>query len=198
MKGQKPRIPRGKTCRWTSELDEVLRFAWAQGGLLAAHRAIRDCQPTWTVYSIRKRAATLSLCKRKAAPWSETDVNSMLWAIDSNASLALIAERLGRSVGAVRRKLRVLGYTVESLGGYKVKEVADMLAVPIGRVRYWVAEKLLLTKGGRITDSSFSKFLAEHPRKIPFDSLSPPMQNWLVEAGYPSLGTEPKAAEAAQ
>jgi hypothetical protein len=89
-------------------------------------------------------------------------------------------------------------YTVESLGGYKVKEVADMLAVPIGRVRYWVAEKLLLTKGGRITDSSFSKFLAEHPKKIPFDNLSPPMQNWLVEAGYPSQGTEPTAAEAAQ
>jgi len=198
MKGQKPRIPRGKTCRWTSELDEVLRFAWAQGGLRAAHRAIREYQPTWTVYSIRKRAATLSLCKRKAAPWSETDVDSMLWAIDSNASLALIAQRLGRSVGAVRHKLAVLGYTVESLGGYKVKEVADMLTVPIGRVRYWVAEKLLLTKGGRITDSSFSKFLAEHPKKIPFDSLSPPMQNWLVEEGYPSQGAEPKAAEAAQ
>jgi hypothetical protein len=122
----------------------------------------------------------------------------MLWAIDSNASLALIAERLGRSVGAVRHKLRVLGYTVESLGGYKVKEVADMLGVPIGRVRYWVAEKLLLTKGGRITESSFSKFLAEHSKKIPFDTLSPPMRNWLVESGYPSQAAKPKAAEAAQ
>ena len=80
------------------------------------------------------------------------------------------------------------GYTVESLGGYKVKEVADMLGVPMGRVRYWVAEKLLLTKGGRITDSSFSKFLVEHPKRIPFDSLSPPMQNWLVEEGYPVAG----------
>lgn len=33
----------------------------------------------------------------------------------------LIAERLGRSLGAVRHKLQTLGYTVESLGGYKVK-----------------------------------------------------------------------------
>jgi len=47
----------------------------------------------------------------------------MLSAIDSNASLALIAERLGRSVGAVRHKLETLGYTVESLGGYKVKSL---------------------------------------------------------------------------
>ena len=198
MKGQKSGRPRGKNCRWTPELDEVLRSAWVQGGLRAARRAIREHQPTWTVYSMRRRAAALSLCKPKPARWSDADVNNMLWAIDSNASLALIAERLGRSVGAVRHKLRVLGYTVESLGGYKVKEVADMLGVPIGRVRYWVAEKLLLTKGGRITDSSFSKFLADHPKKIPFDTLSPPMRSWLVESGYPSQGAEPKAAEAAQ
>jgi hypothetical protein len=115
----------------------------------------------------------------------------MLWAIDSNASLALISERLGRSVGAVRHKLRALGYTVDSLGGYKVKDVADMLSVPSGRVRYWVAEKVLLTKGGRITESSFSKFLADHPKKIPFDTLSSQMQIWLVEMGYPAPDPKP-------
>jgi hypothetical protein len=198
MKGQKFGKPRGKTCHWTPELDEVLRCAWAQGGLLAARRAIREFQPTWTVYSISKRVAALSLCKPRAAPWSDADVNSMLWAIDSNASLDLIAERVGRSLGAVRHKLRAIGYTVESLGGYKVKEVADMLSVPIGRVRYWVAEKLLLTKGGRITEGSFSKFLADHPEKIPFDTLSPQMQSWVVEMGYPALDPESKTAKAAK
>ena len=198
LKAQKLRKPRGKACRWTPELDEILKSAWAQGRLGAACKALRQRQPTWSIYSIKKRAVTLHLCRPRPSPWTQAEIDHMLWSIDSNASLALIAERLGRSVGAVRHKLRVLGYTVESLGGYKVKEVADMLAVPIGRVRYWVAEKLLLTKGGRITDSSFSKFLAEHPKKIPFDSLSPSMQNWLVEEGYPSHGTEPKAAEAAQ
>jgi len=122
----------------------------------------------------------------------------MLWAVDSNASLALIAERLGRTVGAVRHKLRALGYTVDSLGGYKVKDVADMLSVPIGTVRYWVAEKLLLTKGGRITESSFSKLLADHPKKIPFDTLKPEMQKWLLEMGYQAQGSEPRAATAAK
>lgn len=117
----------------------------------------------------------------------------MLWSIDSNASLALIADRLGRSVGAVRQKLRVLGYAVESLGGYKVKDVAEMLAVPPGRVRYWVAENLLLTKGGRITESSFSKFLADHPKKVPFESLSGDMQNWLREMGYPAESSQQEA-----
>jgi hypothetical protein len=195
MKGQKFGKPRGKTCQWTQELDEVLRSAWAQGGLRTARRAIRDYQPTWTVHSIRKRAAALSLCKPRPAPWSNSDVDSMLWAIDSNASLSLIAERLGRTVGAVRHKLQALGYTVESLGGYKAKEVAEMLSVPVGRVRYWVAEKLLLTKGGRITESSFSKFLAEHPKKIPFANLRPEMQLWLQEMGYPVEACEPKTAK---
>ena len=94
MNGRKFGKPRGKTCRWTPELDEVFRSAWLQGGLRAARRAIRENQPTWTVYSMRRRAAALSLCKPKAAPWSDADVNSMLWAIDSNASLALIADDL--------------------------------------------------------------------------------------------------------
>jgi hypothetical protein len=99
--------------------------------------------------------------------------------------MTLIAERLGRTVAAVRKKLRERGYTAESLGGYKVKDVADMFSVPPARVQYWVAEGLLLTKGGRITESSFSKFLADHPTKIPFETLRPDMQNWLREMGYP-------------
>jgi len=185
MKGQKFGNPRGKTCRWTPELDEILKSAWAQGGLRAARRMIRQRQPTWSRYSIKKRAAALELCRPKARPWTETEVNHLLWSIDSNASIALIAERLGRTVAAVRKKLRDQGYTAESLGGYKVKEVAEMFSVPPARVQYWVAEKLLLTKGGRITESSFSKFLVDHPKKIPFETLRRDMQNWLREMGYP-------------
>jgi hypothetical protein len=196
MKGQKFGNPRGKTCRWTSELDEILKSAWARGGLRVAKRAVRQQQPTWSGYSIKRRAAFLRLCRPKAMPWSQTDVNHLLWSIDSNASLSLIAERLGRTVPAVGKKLRDCGYTAESLGGYKVKEVADMFAVPPARVQYWVAEKLLLTKGGRITESSFSKFLADHPQKIPFETISVDMQNWLREMGYPADEDEANAVSA--
>ena len=185
VKGQKYGKPRGKTCCWTPELDEVLKTAWGRGRLRAARRAIRQLQPTWSRYSIKKRAAALGLCRPKAQPWLDTEVNHLLWSIDSNASMALIAERLGRTVAAVRKKLRDLGYTAESLGGYKVKEVADMFSVPPARVQYWIAEKLLLTKGGRITESSFAKFLTDHPKRIPFETLSPEMQNWLREMGHP-------------
>jgi hypothetical protein len=121
----------------------------------------------------------------------------MLWSIDSNASLALIAGRLDRSVSGVRAKLRKLGYTVESLGGYKVKELAEMLCVPPRRVRYWVEQKLLLTKGGRITDCSFSRFVRAHPGKIPFESLTQEMQQWLVlDMGYPAGGVVPNEGKA--
>jgi hypothetical protein len=193
-KGRKVGKPRGKTCRWTAELDDVLRTAWARGGLRAAHRAIRQHQPTWSRYSVKKRAAFLKLCRRRAPRWTAADENHLLWSIDSNASLALIAERLGRTVAAVRKRLRDLDYTAESLGGFKVKDVADMFGVPPARVQYWVAEKLLLTKGGRITDSSVSKFLADHPEKIPFESLSVDMQNWLREMGYPDRTAKQIAA----
>ncbi len=194
MKGRKFGKPRGKTCSWTPELDEILKAAWARGGMRAARRAIRQQQPTWSWYSVKKRAAALALCRRRAPRWTDTDVNHLLWSIDSNASLTLIADRLGRTVAAVRKKLRDLGYSAESLGGFKVKEVAEMFTVPPARVQYWVAEKLLLTKGGRITDSSLSKFLGEHPEKIPFQSLTADMQNWLREMGYPDRQEEPRAA----
>jgi hypothetical protein len=195
MKGQKFGRRRDKACHWTPELDDILKSAWARGGLRAARRAIHQRQPNWSTYSIKKRAITFHLCRSRPLPWTQPDIDHMLWAIDSNASLTLIAERLGRTVGAVRHKLRALGYTVESLGGYKAKELAEMLLVPVGRVRYWVVEKLLLTKGGRITESSFSKFLAEHPKKIPFDNLKPEMQLWLQEMGYPVEACEPKTAK---
>lgn len=194
MKGRKFGKPRGKTCSWTPELDEILKAAWARGGMRAARRAIRQQQPTWSWYSVKKRAAALALCRRRSPRWTDTDVNHLLWSIDSNASLTLIADRLGRTVAAVRKKLRDLGYSAESLGGFKVKEVAEMFTVPPARVQYWVAEKLLLTKGGRITDSSLSKFLGEHPEKIPFQSLTADMQNWLREMGYPDRQEEPRAA----
>jgi hypothetical protein len=194
MKDRNSGTPRGKTCRWTPELDEVLKTAWARGGLRAARRAIKQEQPTWSRYSIKKHAATLGLCRPKPKPWSEADVNHLLWSIDSNASLALIAGRLGRTVAAVRKRLWDLGYKAESLGGYKVKEVAEMLGVLPGRVQYWVDEQKLLTKGGRITESSLSKFLSDFPEKIPYESLSLEMRSWLCEMGYPNDHGEPRAA----
>ena len=186
MKGGKYGKPRGKSCRWTPELDELLKSAWARGGFRAARRAIRQQQPTWSSYSIKRRATALNLCRPKAQRWSDEDVNHLLWAIDSNASLGLIAGRLGRTVTAVRKKLWDLGYKAESLGGYKVKEVAEMFSVPPARVQYWVAENLLLTKGVRITESSLSKFLADDSERIPFETLSRDMQRWLREMGYPA------------
>ncbi len=100
MKGQKYGKPRGKTCCWTPELDEVLKTAWGRGRLHAARRAIRQLQPTWSRYSIKKRAAALGLCRPKAQPWLDSEVNHLLWSIDSNASMALIAERLEETAGS--------------------------------------------------------------------------------------------------
>lgn len=197
---KRPKVgkPRGETCRWTPELDELLKTAWSRGGLRAARRAIKQERPTWSRYSIKKHAAALGLCRPKSRPWSEADVNHLLWSIDSNASLALIAGRLGRTVAAVRKRLWDLGYKAESLGGYKVKEVAEMFGVLPGRVQYWVDEQMLLTKGGRITESSLSKFLSDFPEKIPYETLSPEMRNWLCEMGYPNKREEPQTEVASE
>jgi hypothetical protein len=59
-----------------------------------------------------------------------------------------------------------------------------------------VEENLLFTKGGRITESSLTNFLSEHPARIPFDRLRSEMQNWLREMGYPPMPA-PQSAMAA-
>jgi hypothetical protein len=138
----------------------------------------------------------LGLRRPRAPRWSTTDEYNLERWLEGNASLALIAKRLDRSVAAVRKRLWHLGHKAESLGGYKVKEVAEMLAVPPASDQNLVGEGLLLTKGGRITDHSFSTFLCEHSKKVPFESLRPDMQAWLVEMGYPAanIGQELRKA----
>ena len=189
VKRRKLGTPRGPTCRWTPDLDAIVKAAWDKGGLRAARRAVRTLQPTWSHYSIKRRAAVLGLRRTRAPRWSSTDENNLERWLEGNASLALIARRLGRTVAAVRKRLWHLGHKAESLGGYKVKEVAEMLALPPARIQYWVAEGLLLTKGGRITESSFSTFLRDHSSRIPFETLGRDMQAWLVEMGYPAENT---------
>ena len=195
---ERPKVgkPRGQACHWNPELDELLRTAWSRGGLRAARRAIRQQQPTWSRSSIKKRAAALALTRPKARPWSTEDVNKVLMSIDSNASLETIAKRLNRTVPAIRYRLWELGYKAASLGGYKVKEVAEMLGVPPRRVQYWVQKKELLTKGGRITDSSLSTFFRNCAEKIPYEKLPADMRAWLREMGYPAVGEEPEAMAA--
>jgi len=197
VKRRKLGKPRGPTCRWTPDLDEILKAAWAKGGLRTARRALRIVQPTWSRYAIKRRAAVLGLQRPRAPRWSSTDENNLGRWLEGNASLALIAKRLGRTVAAVRKRLWNLGHKAESLGGYKVKEVAEMLAVAPARVQYWVGEGLLLTKGGRITESSFSTFLRAHSRKVPFETLGRDMQAWLAEMGYPAESVGQKLRKAA-
>ena len=67
-----------------------------------------------------------------------------------------------------------------------------MLCVPPRRVQYWVQRKELLTKGGRITDSSLTTFFRTCPRKIPYEKLPSDMQAWLREMGYPAAEKEPQ------
>ncbi len=189
--------PRGKTCRWTPKLDEVLRTAWTKGGHLTARRAVRALRPTWSRYSVKRRAAALGLRRPRARRWTPQEDFDLAAMIEGNASLKLIANRLGRTVPAVRKHLWDLGHKAESLGGYKVKDLAETLGVPPTRVQYWVAEGFLLTKGGRITESSFSKFLQGHSMRVPFETLSRDTQGWLVEMGYPAEGSCEKGQSAA-
>jgi hypothetical protein len=169
-RGRKVGKPRGKTCRWTAELEDVLKTAWARGGLRAARRAIRQHQPTWSSYSAKKRAEVLELCRQRAPRWTDADENHLLWSIDSNASPALIAERLGRTVPAVRKKLHDLDYTARVWAGSKSK-----MSLTCSRSR-WQGFNTGLPKSfclRRVAASPRVRCRSSSPtEKIPFETLS--------------------------
>ena len=180
--------PRGKNCRWTPELDEVLRAAWARGGARAAWKEIKKQHPTWSLRSIKRRTKKLGLVKQRR-PWTLAELLVVEEGIDSNASLKTIAERIGRSVMAVRLRLARGGFEVSCLGGFKAKDLADWINVSPRTVRYWKETGLLHTKRGRITEHSFTEFCRNHPEKIPYEQLrDPDMKKWLREMGYPTSG----------
>jgi len=176
---------------WTRELDEILVQGYAQGSV-GAHEAIDrvlQLRPGWPRRWAWKRAAKLGIARkreRKSRPWSEQEVNTLIFRVGS-APMARLAAELGRSEAAVRSKVTALGYSSRYQEGCSERELAQRLRTSRNTIRRWVENKWLTKRSGRITKTSLRTFSKHHSRKIRFDILDPDTQAWLVEElGYRS------------
>jgi hypothetical protein len=172
---------------WSSELDEALRSAWADGGAAAAIRAIQAVHPEWSRYAIQRRARKLGL-QQSRRPWSPDEVNLLLHSIGGQGSVASVAAIVKRSPNSVRSKLRQLNYSPDDFDGYRPKDLADWFDVPVRQVRYWVERRYLETNNHRITEESLRKFMRQRPELIPYNRLPSAMQFWLRDMGHPAPG----------
>lgn len=187
-------VPNGDS-PWSAEDDELLRRRYGLGkaSATAAINELKLRHPDWTRRKIAARARGLGL--------SSTDGGrQQLW--DRGADFALlslvhqpkevVARRLGRTTGSVCARLRRLGKSADFFGGFKSKDLADLLNVTEADVRRWQRHGWIQRRRGRITEASLSSLCKSHPDEISFTTLSPETQYWLIAVhGYP--GEEPRA-----
>jgi len=111
-------------------------------------------------------------------PWSE-EADRMLIACEG-LEMKVIAKRMRRSITSIRSRLAMLDRGAESFGGFKAKNLMEMLHLDESAIRRMERRHLLLRERGRITEDSVKCLCREHPGEIPFETLDEETKRTLV------------------
>jgi len=111
-------------------------------------------------------------------PWSE-EADRMLIACEG-LEMKVIAKRMRRSITSIRSRLGTLDRGAESFGGFKAKNLMEMLHLDESAIRRMERRHLLLRERGRITEDSVKCLCREHPGEIPFETLDEETKRTLV------------------
>lgn len=146
--------------KWPIEVKELLREGYQQGGekKRQAIKAVRDLYPGLPSNAPSRFArrqgwipkSTL-ICGRR--PWTEHE-EKKLWELAGYETAAKIAERLGRSEGAVRFRLKSLGLSVRVKDGWSFRGLQEMLHVGPSKLRRFIADGSLRVRDPRISADS--------------------------------------------
>jgi len=166
---------------WPAEVKELLREGYQHGGekKRQAIKAVRDLYPrlpsnTPSRFARRQGWIPKTTQVRGRRPWTEHEQRK-LWELAGYETAARIAERLGRSEGAVRFRLKSLGLSVKVKDGWSFRALQEMLHVGPSKLRRFIADGSLRVRDPRISASSLSTLLearsasTEAPTK--FESL---------------------------
>lgn len=179
---------------WPTEIKELLREGYQEGGVKKrqAIKAVRELYPGLPSHSpsrFARRQGWLSktVAKRSARPWTEHEERK-LWELAGYEPAARIGERLGRSEGAVRFRLKSLGLSVKVKDGWSFRALQAMLHVGPSKLRRFIADGSLRVRDPRLSTSSIA---ALWERRI--GGTVPPPDNSVVEAMRRRLQKGPKA-----
>jgi len=95
-------------------------------------------------------------------PWSKEDDERLL-DLAGYEPVTKIAERLGRSVRAVRFRLGALGMSARVKDGWSQRGLRKLLRVSRARLRYLVASGMLRVRDARITGGSLAYLCDKNP-----------------------------------
>jgi hypothetical protein len=117
-------------------------------------------------------------------PWLPEDDDKLLdWA--GYEPVNKIAQRLGRSVRAVRFRLGALGMSARVKDGWSQRGLRKLLRVSRARLRYLVASGMLRVRDPRITASSLAVFCERNIQAIDTSAIHMPKHAIAEEEAYP-------------
>lgn len=145
---------------WPAEVKELLREGYQQGGekkrqAIKTVRKLYPGLPSNTPSRLARRQgwipkATQILGRR---PWTDHEERK-LWELAGYETASRIAERLGRSEGAVRFRLKSLGLSVKVKDGWSFRALQEMLHVGPSKLRRFIAAGSLRVRDPRISAKS--------------------------------------------
>jgi hypothetical protein len=147
---------------WPSEIKDLLRDGYKEGGQKKrqAIKTIRELYPglpshTPSRFARRQGWLKHAATDHQARPWTKQE-EQKLWELAGYERAAKIGERLGRSEGAVRFRLKLLGLSVKVKDGWSLRGLQELLHVGPSRLRRFVADGSLRVRDPRISASSFA------------------------------------------
>lgn len=110
-----------------------------------------------TEQDLKKDDGNGSLHRPFSRPWLEEDDDKLL-DLAGYEPVTKIAERLGRSVRAVRFRLGALGMSARVKDGWSQRGLRKLLRVSRARLRYLAASGMLRVRDPRVTGSSLARW----------------------------------------
>nr|UXE46050.1 hypothetical protein Hi04_10k_c5548_00015 [uncultured bacterium] len=147
---------------WPPEVKDLLREGYQQGGekKRQAIKTVRKLYPglpsnTPSRFAHRQGWLPKSKQTRDRRSWTEHEERK-LWELAGYETAARIAERLGRSEGAVRFRLKSLGLSVKVKDGWSFRALQEMLHVGPSKLRRFIADGSLRVRDPRISANSLN------------------------------------------
>lgn len=163
-------------CRheWSPEDLDLLRSGYGDGrnGASRTIDVLLERHPDWSRSVITWKAKSLGLSRKREGghqPWGEEADRKLISC--EGFEMESVKKRMKRSIASIRSRLAVLDRGAEFFGGFKTKDLMEMLHLDESALRRLERRQLLQRERGRITEDSLKSLCREHPEEIPFETL---------------------------
>lgn len=168
---------------WSPEDVEVLRLGYSAGrkGASRTIEALLQRHPNWSRAAITWKAKSLGLSQKRDGAyrqWGEEADRKLISC--EGFEMESVEKRMKRTIASIRSRLAVFERGAEFFGGFKTKELMELLHLDEARMRRLERRRLLRRQRGRITEDSLKSLCREHPEEIPFDTLDEATKQKLI------------------